>query len=254
MKKLLLAALLLSLSVCAFAQQDYVGRYDVFGGFSFLDSPKLDLQQHGFNTQIGYNARRWLALGVDYSIQFGHASLVPSDLKTQYATPLNGLVLEGEAGAFSAAPPNGIGETLPAGYKLWAPFNATTQTFTAGPQLNYRHFKKVTLFVHPSIGAIHENISIGTHKDPFIAGIVLPALLGELPGTTPVLKTLKPNDTTYFYGFGGGGDFNATKHVHLRVDIEFVHVDLFSGLLADSRNSLRFSVGPTLNFGKNVTR
>jgi hypothetical protein len=33
-----------------------------------------------------------------------------------------------------------------------------------------------------------------------------------------------------------------------------VHVDLFSGILADARNSLRFSVGPTFNFGKNVTR
>jgi hypothetical protein len=248
MRKLFLAALLLSLSVCAFAQQDYVGRFDVFTGFSYLDSPKLDLEQHGFNTQIGYNARRWLALGLDYSIQFGHASLVPSDLKPQYATPLKGLVLEGEGGAFSAPPPSGIGETLPAGYQLWAPFNATTQTFTAGPQLNYRHFKKVTLFVHPSIGAMHENISLKSH-DLFTEGIVLPALLGS-----GILHTLKPNDTTYFYGFGGGGDFNATKHVHLRVDVEFVHVDLFSGILADSRNSLRFSVGPTLNFGKNVTR
>jgi hypothetical protein len=248
MRKLFLAALLLSLSVCAFAQQDYVGRFDVFTGFSFLNSPKLDLQQRGINTQIGYNARRWLALGVDYSIQNGHAALFPRDLKTGYATELNGLVLEGKAGLIPGFP------TLPASYVLWAPFNATTQTFTAGPQLNYRHFKKVTLFVHPSIGAIHEYIAIGTHKDAFVTNLVLPALLGELPGTTPVLKTLRPNDTTYFYGFGGGGDFNATKHVHLRVDIEFVHVDLFSGILADARNSLRFSVGPTLNFGKNVTR
>lgn len=241
MRKLLLAALLLSLSACAFAQQDYVGRYDVFGGFSFLDSPKLDLQQHGFNTQIGYNARRWLALGVDYSIQFGHASLVPSDLKTVYATQLNGLVLEGEAGVFTPI-------VISAPYTLWAPFNATTQTFTAGPQLNYRHFRKVTLFVHPSIGAIHENISIKPH-DAFTQYVVLPGLV-----QSGILKTLKPNDTTYFYGFGGGGDFNVTKHVHLRADVEFVHVDLFSGILADSRNSLRFSVGPTLSFGKNVTR
>ncbi len=99
MKKLFLASLLLSLSVCAFAQQSYVGRFDVFGGFSYLNSPKLDLQQRGFNTQIGYNVTRWLAAGVDYSIQFGRASLVTSDLKTQYATPLNELVLAGEAGA-----------------------------------------------------------------------------------------------------------------------------------------------------------
>jgi opacity protein-like surface antigen len=248
MKKLYLAVLLLSLSACAFAQQDYVGRYDFFTGFSYLNSPKLDLQQRGFNTQLGFNAKRWLALGFDYSIQEGRASLVPSDLKPQYATPLNQLVLAGEAGAFAPI-------VIPVGYRLSAPFDATTQTFTAGPQLACRHFKKVTLFIHPSIGAIHENISINPH-DAFTQYVVIPALLGQLPpiATTPIIKTTKPNDTTYFYGLGGGADYNLTKHVHLRADVEFVHVFLFSDLLQDSRNSVRLSVGPTFNFGKNVAR
>lgn len=249
MKKLLLAVILLSLSACAFAQQDYVGRYDVFAGFSYLNSPKLDLQQRGFNTQIGANLTRWLAFGADYSIQFGRASLIPADLKTQYATPLNNLVAGAEA----------LG-ALPPGYKLYAPFDATTETFTIGPQLDCRHFKKYTLFVHPSIGAIHENIAIGDHNDPFVGGVVIPALLGQpvplfgIPAGPPVLHTLRPNDTTYFYGLGGGVDFNATKHVHLRADVEFVHVYLFSGILADPRNSVRLSVGPTFNFGKNVRK
>jgi opacity protein-like surface antigen len=237
MKKLFLTALLLSLSACAFAQQDYVSRYDVFGGFSFLDSPKLDLQQRGFNTQIGYNARRWLAMGLDYSIQNGHAALVTSDLKPNVQAGLNQLV----AGYTAAG-------VLPPGYVLWAPFNATTQTFTAGPQLSYRHFKKVTLFAHPSIGAIHEYITVKAH-DGFTKNVVLPALL-----SSGVLKTLKPNDTTYFYGLGGGADYNLTRHVHIRADLEFVHVFLYSNLLKDSRNSLRLSVGPTFSFGKNVTR
>ena len=255
MKKVLLAVLLLSLSVCAFAQQDYVGRYDVFTGFSYLDSPKLDLQQRGFNTQLGYNARRWLALGLDYSIQFGRAALVTNDLKTQYATPLNALVTAGEAGLFAPAPPLGFGISIPTPYHLYAPFNATTQTYTAGPQLAYRHLKKVTLFAHPSIGAIHENISISPH-DIFTQYIVVPALLGKLPpiATTPILRTLKPNDTTYFYGLGGGADLNVSKHFHIRADVEFVHVYLFSALLADARNSVRLSVGPSFNFGKNVSR
>lgn len=248
MKKLFLAVLLVSLSACAFAQQDYVGRFDFYTGFSYLKAPKLDLQQRGFNTQIGVNLRRWLAFGFDYSIQEGRASLVTSDLKTQYATPLNGLVLAGEAGAFTPI-------TIPVGYKLYAPFDATTQTFTAGPQLNYRHFKKITLFVHPSIGAIHENISINPH-DAFTRVVVLPALLGQLPpvATTPIIRTRKPNDTTYFYGFGGGADFNATKHIHIRADAEFVHVYLFSDLLANPRNCVRLSVGPTFAFGRNVSR
>jgi opacity protein-like surface antigen len=250
MNRLFLLALVLSLSVCAFAQQEYVGRYDVFTGFSYLDSPKLNLQQRGFNTQIGYNARRWLAFGIDYSIQDGRASLVTSDLKTKYQTPLNQLVLAGKAGAFA-----GLGIVIPANYQLFAPFDAITQTYTAGPQLNYRHFKKVTLFAHPSIGVIHENITIHPH-DNFTQFIVLPALLGKLPpiATTPIIHSLKPNDTTYFYGLGGGADYNLTKHFHVRADIEFVHVFLFSNLLQDSRNSVRLSIGPTFNFGKNVTR
>lgn len=245
MKKLFLAALLLALSACAFAQQDYVGRYDVFAGFSYLNSPKLDLQQRGFNTQLGFNARRWLALGLDYSIQTGHAALVSSDLKPQYTTLLNTTLAAAQAGLVPGFP----AALVPPGYVLWAPFQAATQTFTAGPQLAYRHFKKVTLFAHPSIGAIHENISIGTHDDPFIAFVVLPGLQ-----STGVLKTTKPNDTTYFYGLGGGADYNLTKHFHLRADVEFVHVFLFSDLLRDSRNSVRLSVGPTFNFGKNVSR
>jgi hypothetical protein len=53
---------------------------------------------------------------------------------------------------------------------------------------------------------------------------------------------------------GGGVEFNATKHVHLRADAEFVHVFLFSDLLANSRNSVRVSLGPTFNFGKNVKK
>ena len=233
MKKLLLAAMLLSLSVCASAQQDYVGRYDVYAGYSYLDSPKLDLQQRGLNVQVGYNARRWLALGFDYSIQFGRASLQASDLKPNLQQELVDL-----AGPVITA-------------ALSVPFDATTQTFTAGPQLNYRHFKKVTLFIHPSIGAIHENISLNVSEgvpQPYASAIVA-ALIEQ--GT---LKTTKPNDTTYFYGFGGGADYNITKHFHLRTDLEFVHVFLFSDLLKDSRNSLRVSFGPTFNFGKNVTR
>ena len=242
MKKLFLALLLFCLSVCAFAQQDYVGRYDVFGAFSYLDSPKLNLQQRGFNTQIGTNLKPWLAFGFDYSIQMGSASLVPDDLKTAYATALNNLVLEGKAGLIPGFP------ALPANYVLWAPLSATTQTFTLGPQLEYRHFKMFTLFIHPSIGAMHEKIDLHPH-DAFTQDVVLPALI-----KSGIVSTLLPSDTTYFYGLGGGGEWNATKHVHIRADLEFVHVYLFSGILEDSRNSIRLSVGPTLNFGKNIMK
>ncbi len=243
MKKICLLVLLFSLSACAFAQQDYVGRYDFFTGFSYLDSPKLNLVQRGFNTQVGYNARRWLALGFDYSIQTGHASLIANDLKPQYTTLLNQTLAAAQAGLVPGFP----AALVPPGYVLWAPLDATTQTFTAGPQLQYRHFKKFTPFIHPSIGAIHENISITDHGDAFVGKVVIPGLIAR-----NVLKTTRPNDTTYFYGLGGGADYNVSKHFHIRADIEFVHVFLYSNLLRDSRNSVRLSVGPAFNFGKNV--
>jgi len=232
------------------AQQDYVGRYDFYAGFSYLDSPKLNLQQRGENTQIGVNLRRWLAFGVDYSIQFGHATLKPYDFKAQYEAQLNGLVAAGQAGAFADV---GLPPSYFTNYTLYAPFDATTQSIAIGPQLTYRHFKKVTLFIHPSLGVIHENITVHPH-DAFTQNIVFPALLGELPGTTPILHTTKPNDTTPFYGLGGGLDYNLTKHFRLRTDLEFVHVDLFSNLLATSRNSLRVSFGPTIDFGRNIAK
>jgi hypothetical protein len=250
MKIFCLAVVLFSLSVCAMAQQDYVGRYDFYAGFSYLYSPKLNLQQRGENTQIGVNLRRWLAFGVDYSIQFGGAALTPSDLKTQYATPLNELLEEGQAGLLA---PVGFPASYFTNYRLYAPFDATTQTFAIGPQLTYRHFKRATFFIHPSLGVIHENITLHSH-DAFTQELVLPALLGELPGTTAVLHTTKPNDTTPFYGLGGGADYNLTKHFHVRTDLEFVHTYLFSNLLATARNSLRVSFGPTINFGRNVTK
>jgi hypothetical protein len=57
------------------------------------------------------------------------------------------------------------------------------------------------------------------------------------------------NDTVPFYGVGGGADVNASKHVGLRFSVDFVHTALFSDLL-DSRNAVRFSVGPTFKWGE----
>jgi hypothetical protein len=45
---------------------------------------------------------------------------------------------------------------LPPGYTLSVPASSLTQTFAAGPQLSYRHFKKVTIFLRPSLGYIRE--------------------------------------------------------------------------------------------------
>ncbi len=81
-----------------------------------------------------------------------------------------------------------------------------------------------------------------------------------LKATNPVTALLvqqlapagKVTDLQLFYGVGGGFDINASKHVGLRVGLDYVHVNLFGDFLAEGRNSLRISVGPTFRFGRNV--
>jgi hypothetical protein len=213
--------LLLMLTCPALSQQDYVGRYDAFTGFSYLDSPKLNLQQRGFNGELGVNVTRWLAIGGDYSVFNGHSSLVPGDLTTALQLQL--------------------GSILPPGAVLSVPFEAVTQTFSAGPQVNIRKWKPVTLFVRPALGALHERVKLNP-GDPLSAAIV-----NSLVGTTQ-----RKSDTVVFYGFGGGVDLNATRYVAIRLGADFVHTFLFEGLLKESRNSVRLSVGPTFRWGRNV--
>jgi opacity protein-like surface antigen len=221
MKKVLLLVLLFAASVSAFAQQDYVGRYDSFVGFTYLDTPKMNLMERGFITQEGVNLTRWLAFGADFSMMTGHSDLTVGSLVPADRTAAN-----------NAGFPDAFG----------VPYNSTTCTYTAGPQINYRKFKKVTIFIHPGLGAIHEKVT----ADPktLVQNELVAALV---PGGTR-------SDTTYFYGVGGGMQYAVTKHIGLRFTADFVHLHLFSNLLADSRNSLRFGIGPTFNFGKNVKK
>src|SRR5262249_30999448 len=75
-----LAFLVLMLSSAATAQQDYVPRFYAFTGFSYLNSPAINLAERGFNAEFGVNVNRWLALGADYSIFTGHSTIFPKDL------------------------------------------------------------------------------------------------------------------------------------------------------------------------------
>lgn len=218
-------------SVQAQQAQDYVGRFDAFTGFSYMASPSFNLYQRGFNGQFGVNVNRWFALGADFSVLDGNSSILPKELEPSLQQSL-GQELQALAQAGQ----------IPPGYQLYMPFNAKTFTIAAGPQLNYRHFKYVTLFIHPDLGAIHERAELNP-RDP-IQTLVGAALA---PGN-------KKTDTVVFYGVGGGLDLNASKHVALRVTVDYVHCDLFSDLLKDARNTVRVSIGPTFRFGKNVEK
>ena len=66
--------------VCALAQQDYVGRYDFFSGFSYFESPAINLAERGYHLQAGVNVKSWYAVGFDYSNVNGTLNLLPSYL------------------------------------------------------------------------------------------------------------------------------------------------------------------------------
>ena len=176
-----------------------------------------------FIFRLGVRPKTWYSLGFDYSISGGSLTLMPNLLTT---------ALQQELGAL-----------VPPGYTLALPSNSLTQTFAGGPQFSYRHFSKVTLFVRPSVGAIHEVATPQPGSD-----VVAKAIVAQL--TTNGKKT----DSTIFYGFGGGADFLFSKHIGLRVQADLVYDHLFSDLLRDGRYTARVSVGPCFNFGKNIAK
>jgi Outer membrane protein beta-barrel domain len=219
------------LATPAFAEQDYVSRYDVYVGYDFLNSNTVNLFQNGFHIQAGVKPRKWYALGFDYSRSDGNLTVkgdqLTSQLQQQLAPMLEKLAAAG---------------MVPAGYQLKLNADAVTQTFAAGPQLTYRHFSRVTMFVRPSLGAIQEVATLKPHDAITKLAVAALAPTGE--------KT----DWTYFYGFGGGFDFIASHHFALRIQADYVRNHLFSDTMANARNTVRFSVGPAFSFGKPVER
>ncbi|HSM84628.1 MAG TPA: outer membrane beta-barrel protein [Candidatus Limnocylindrales bacterium] len=221
MKVSLIALAAVLLSSAALAQQEYVGRYDAFAGYSYFASPKLNLVERGVNGEFGINVTRWLALGADYSYFTGHSDIRAQDLTPAIQAQLAPLV-----------PLLGPNPSVP--------FDSITYTFTAGPQINFRQLKWVTFFIRPAIGGLHEKATLKPNN-PLLALVV-----------QQIAPSGKKSDLQPFYGAGGGFDLNASRHFGLRVAVDVVHVKLFDGLLAEGRNSVRISVGPTLRFGRNV--
>lgn len=217
------AAILLT-AAPAFGEQKYVTRFDLFAGYAYLNSPAIGLPENGFQLQAGARPKTWFSVGFDYSNVRGDLTLTPNLLPT---------ALQQQLGAELAA-------IAPPGYTLKVPAHSRTQTFSLGPQLAYRHFKAVTLFLRPSLGAMRE-VATPSPIDPI---------------ATAVARQLVPSghklDWTGFYGFGGGTDFNFSKHFSLRAQADFVYDHLFNDILRNGRRTVRFGVGPCFNFGKNI--
>jgi hypothetical protein len=223
-------ALLLAASPVA-AQQTYVSQFDVFAGYAFLNSPHISLFENGFQAQFGYRPKPWYSLGFDYSRSTGDLVLTPTLLPTALQQQLGA-----ELAQMVAA------HLIPASYALAVSTHSTSQTFAVGPQLAYRHFSHLTLFIRPSLGAIHE-VAVPHPADPIATAVA-----------AQLAPTGKKTDWTGFYGFGGGFDILFSKHVGIRTQADLVYDHLFNDLLADGRWTVRFSIGPCFNFGKNVAK
>ncbi len=219
-------------SLTAFSQQTYVNRFDVYAGYGYFSTPSLNLSQNGFNTEFGYNWKTWLALGFDFSVFTGDNVITPrmlnSGLQQTLATEIAGLQALGQ---------------LPPGYQLRMPTSSNTYTYSAGPQINIRHFKPVTFFVRPALGSLHEVASLHP-QDPFATQVAI-VLAGP---------SMQKTDTVTFYGVGGGMDFNLSTHFGIRTAADYVHYNMFSNVLGSSQNSVRFSIGPTFRFGGNIVK
>jgi len=220
----------LLLASLALGQQDYIGRYDVYAGYMYLNSPLISLGETGVHLQVGTNRTKWYSLGVDFSEGTGNTTLTPIMLKSSVQQ-----LIASELGPLKTA---GL---LPSTYEPVVPLHSQSQTYSMGPQLNYRHFARVTLYIHPDVGAIHEATALHPNpRDPIALALV---------------QNLAPSGTkeeyTCFYGVGGGVDYNVNHHFGVKLHVDFVHDHLFGDVL-NGRNSVRISVGPVFHMGKNV--
>ena len=234
-------ASLLLMAPCLFAQQPppaeqpaeqpYVGRFLVYAGYMYLDSPKISLVEPGVHIQAGMRWSRHISLGFDYSRGTGPTTIGLSQATTALQKEFDPLL----AAAIALG-------AVPANYVAALPFSSVTRTFTMGPEFPYRRFKRITLYIRPSIGIINE-VATARPTDHLTTIVV-----------NAVAPSGKEEEWTAFYGFGGGIGFNVTKHFSLIVQADLVHDHLFPDLLKDGRNTIRFSIGPGFQFGGDVKK
>ena len=222
------------------AQQNYIGRYDLYTGYSDLYTPGLNkINQKGFHLQAGINNNRWLSTGFDYSVQTGSTTLVPG-----FASPA---IVAGITELYELYGLSEGTEGLPPTYVVNVPLSATTQTFTAGSQLNYRHFSKVTLFIRPSLAAFR--LTATAHPR---ANTPDEVVVGALEETNVLTPQGTITDWTGAYGIGGGAEFALAKHFGVRAQIDVVYNHPFNYVVANGGVSYRYSIGPSFHFGHNV--
>jgi hypothetical protein len=227
MKRMLVCGLAICLSCLpASSQQTDINRYTLFTGFDYMISPARNLTERGFESDFGVTMRPWLGLGGDFGV-LGNSVISGAGTINGTETVYAPLLIANEP----IAPAPGM---------VNVPFKSTTYTFAVGPQFYLRKWEKVTLFARPGFGGIHES-----------ANITFPQNLAPLFGFLQVpLPAAKQTDTELFFGVGGGLDLNVSRQVGVRFAADWVNTHLFSNLLSNRQNYVRFSLGPTFRCGR----
>ena len=220
-------------SLTCFPQQRNIPQFSGFTAYSYFSTPSLNLAQRGFDGDFGVNVRPWLTLGFDFSYGNGSSNILPKNL----AAPVQAQLAQ-------------IIPSLPPGFVVAVPFNAKDYTYEAGPQFNYRHFRKFTLFARPALGSLHSTFKARPQdctQPQLHCEQILTQIVSNLIG-----PSMSKSDTALFYGVGGGVTWEATPNLGLRFATDYVRYNFFSNLLNGPRNSVRFSVGTKFSFGKNI--
>lgn len=226
---LLLCGLAIVICMPVAAQQTDINRYTLYTGFDYMISPARNLTQRGFDTDFGVTVKPWLGLGADFSasgnnIISGGGTINGSE--TVYAPTLTAANLQ-------------YPTVVPPPSAVTVPFKSTTYTIAAGPQFYIRKWSKVTFLARPGLGAIHES-----------ADLNFPPELGQLFQFLNIpAPASQQTDTTWFVGLGGGIDLNLSRRVGLRFTADWINTHLFTNLLTDRQNYIRFTVGPTWRWG-----
>jgi opacity protein-like surface antigen len=165
-------------------------KWDMYGGYAYLNTPDNSISQQGYNFSFGRNINKWLALGTDFSHFTG-------------------------AGAQSMPLP------APLSGNLKVPYDATTSTFAVGPQIQIRKTKYITPLIRPFLGAFHSKASANVKKIQLPPGVP-PALLAAIPASQ-----LTKSDTILGYGFGMGVDINVSTPIGIRFTSDYIRTSLF---------------------------
>jgi hypothetical protein len=74
--------------------------------------------------------------------------------------------------------------------------------------------------------------------------------------STLIVQGLAPSghrlDWVGAYGAGSGADYIFARHLALRAQSDVIHKHPFSDILLNGRWTLRYSIGPSFNFGRNI--